>query len=70
MLVSSSHAVNLPLASDGVAVLLACHTQVDVSAHVFEAHCFVTLPVVTVTLNSPDVEVITFAILSKSTDFL
>lgn len=68
--VGRPHAVNLSLASDGVAVLLACHAQIHVSAHVFKAHGLIALPVVAVTLNGPYVQVVTLAILSKSADLL
>lgn len=70
VLVGRPHAVNLSLASNGVAILLARHAQIDISAHVFKAHGFVTLPEVAVTLNGPDVEVIAFAVLSESADLL
>lgn len=70
VLVGRSHAVHLALASDGVAVLLARHAQKDVGAHVFETHSLVALPVVTITLHGPHVQVVTFAVLSKSADLL
>lgn len=70
VLVGRPHAVDLSLAPDGVAVLLARHAQVDVGAHVFEAHGLLALPVVAVTLDGPHVQVVALAVLSKSADFL
>lgn len=70
VLVGGPHAVDLPLAPDGVAVLLARHTQVHVRAHVLEAHGLVTLPVVAVALDAPHVQVVAFAVLPKRADLL
>lgn len=70
VLVGRSHAVNLSLAADGVAVLLARHAQVHVSAHVLEAHGLLALPVVAVTLDGPHVQVVSFSVLSKGADLL
>lgn len=70
VLVGGSHAVDLPLAPDGVSVLLARHAQVDISAHVLEAHGLLALPVVAVTLNGPHVQVVAFAVLPKGADLL
>lgn len=70
VLVGRSHGVHLALTPDGVSILLPCHTQINVGAHVFEAHVFFSLPVVTVTLHCPDVEVVPFAIVAERADFL
>lgn len=70
VLVSSTHAVHLLLAADGVAVLLPGHTQEDVGAHVFEAHILLALPVDAITLDRPHVQIVSLAVLSKSADLL
>lgn len=70
VLVRSAHSMHLPLAADGVAILLACYAQEDISANVFEAHSLIALPVDAITLHCPHVQVVTLAILSKGTDFL
>ena len=70
MLVGGAHAMHLPLTADGMAVLLACHAQEDIGAHVFEAHRLVTLPVDGIALHCPQIQVVTFAVLSKGTDLL
>lgn len=70
VLIGRPHAVNLSLAPNGVAVLLARHAQIDVGAHVLEAHGLVALPVVAVALNGPHVQVVAFAVLSKRADLL
>lgn len=70
VLVGGAHAMHLPLAADGVAILLPCHTQEDVRAHMFESHSLITLPVDTLTLHCPQVQVITLAILSKGANLL
>lgn len=70
VLVGSAHAVHLALTTDGVAVLLPGHTQVNIGAYVFEANGFIALPVDAVTLHFPDVQVITLATLPECADLL
>lgn len=70
VLVGRAHTMHLTLAADGVAILLTCHTQIYVCAHVFEAHSFIALPVDALTLHRPHVQVVALAILSKSADLL
>lgn len=70
VLVGRPHGVHFTLAPDGVSILLPCHAQIDVGAHVFEAHVFVPLPVVAVTLHRPDVKVVPFAVVSEGADLL
>lgn len=70
VLVGGAHAVHLALAADGVAVLLACHTQEDVSACMFEAHGLIAFPMDAITLNCPHIQVVTLAVLSESADLL
>lgn len=70
VLVGSAHAVHLALATDRVAVLLACDAKEDVCAHVFEAHRLITVPVDSITLDCPHVQIVTLSILSKGADFL
>lgn len=70
VLVGRAHAVHLALAADGVTVLLPRYTQEDVSAHVFEAHGLVALPMDAVTLHRPHIQVIALAMFSKRADLL
>lgn len=70
VLVGSAHAMHLALAADGVAVLLACHAQKDVGAHVFEAHGLIALPVNAIALHRPHIQIVTLAVLSEGTDLL
>lgn len=70
VLVGGAHAVHLTLAADGVAVLLACHAQEDVGAHMSEAYSLITLPVDAITLHHPQVQIVTLAVLSKGADLL
>ncbi len=70
VLVRGAHAVHFALATDWVAILLACHAQEDVCAHMFEAHSLITLPVDAVALYCPNVQVVTLTIFTKSADLL
>lgn len=70
VLVGGAHAVHLALAANRVAILLACHAQKDIGAHVFEAHSLIALPVDTVTLHLPHIQTVTFTVLSKGADLL
>lgn len=70
VLVGSGHAVHLALAADGVAELLARHAQEDARAHVLEAHHLVALPVDTVALHRPHVQVVALAVLPEGAHLL
>ncbi|MEQ2230992.1 hypothetical protein ILYODFUR_034864 [Ilyodon furcidens] len=70
VLVWGAHAVHLALATDRMAILLACNTEEDLCAHVFEADWVITLPVDSLTLDSPHIQIITLSVLSKGADFL
>lgn len=70
VLVGRSHGVHFTLTPDGVSILLPCHTQINAGAHVFEAHVFIPLPVVAVTLHRPCVKVVPFAVVSERADLL
>lgn len=62
--------MNLPLAADGVPVLLPRDGQEHLGAHVLEAHGILPLPVRTTALHNPEIQVIAFAIIPKGTYFL
>lgn len=70
VVVGSRHAMNLPLAPDGVPVLLPRDGQEHLGAHVLEAHGILPLPVRTTALHNPEIQVIAFAIIPKGTYFL
>lgn len=65
VLVGGAHAMHLPLATDGVAVLFSRHTQENISAHVFEAHRLIALPMDGIALYRPHIQVIALPILSE-----
>lgn len=70
VVVGSRHAMDLPLASDGVAVLLPRDGQEHVGPHVLEAHGILPLPVSPTALHNPEIQVISFTIIPKGTYFL
>lgn len=70
MLAAAGHRVHFSLAVDRPAVLLARHWQQSFCGSVLETHRLVTLPYRTLTQYSPLIQMVTFTILSKGTDFL
>lgn len=70
VVVGSRHAMNFPLTSNGVAVLLPRDGQEHLGPHVLEAHGILPLPVSPTALHNPDIQVISFAIIPKGTYFL
>lgn len=59
-----------PLATDGRAILLTGDTQENIGTDMLESHAIIALPVNTITLHCPNIQVITLAILSECTDLL
>lgn len=70
VLAGGAHAVHLALATDRVAVLFACNAKEDICAHVFESYRLLTVPVDSITLDSPHIQIIPLSVLSKGTHFL
>ena len=70
VMISSRHAMNFPLASNGMAILLPCYWKEHLSSYVLEAHRILPLPVSSTALHNPYIEVISFAIITKGTYFL
>lgn len=70
VVVGSSHAMDLSLASNGVAVLLPRDGQEHLGPHVLEAHGILPLPESPTALHNPEIQVISFAIIPKGTYFL
>lgn len=70
VMISSRHAMNFPLASNGVAILFPSYRKEHLSPHVLEAHRVLPLPVSPTALHNPYIEVISFAIITKGTYFL
>lgn len=67
---AAGHRVHFSLAVDGPAVLLTRHWQQRFRGSVLETHRLITLPYRTPTQYGPLIQMVTFAILSKGTDFL
>lgn len=70
VMISSRHAMNFPLASNGMAILFPSYWKEHLSSYVLEAHCILPLPVSPTALHNPYIEVISFAIITKGTYFL
>lgn len=70
VMISSRHAMNFPLASNGMAILFPCYWKEHLRSYVLEAHCILPLPVSPTALHNPYIKVISFAIITKGTYFL
>lgn len=70
VMISGGHAMNFPLASNGMAILLPRYWKEHLSSYVLEAHCILPLPVCPTALHNPYIEVISFTIITKGTYFL
>lgn len=70
VVISSGHAMNFPLASNWMAILLPRYRKEHLSSHVLEAHRILPLPVCPTALHNPYIEVIAFTIITKGTYFL
>lgn len=70
VMISSGHAMNFPLTSNGMAILLPRNWKEHLSSCVLEAHCILPLPVCPTALHNPYIEVISFTIITKGTYFL
>lgn len=70
VLIWRMHAMDFPLASDWVTILLACYWKECICSYVLETHCIIPAPVTSTALHCPHIQVISFTIITKGAYFL